>query len=123
MSSPKLKTPYYDDIQTIFSRHSIHFVYIPKGLPQNKGFYHIIELYYGPKHIMITPYRHPHMYKYEVKNTIKEILDMGFIHPSSITFTSYVVLVKKKDGSLRMYMYYKVLDKNIGTLSLEWMNS
>ena len=47
-------------------------------------------------------YRHipPGMYN-EVKNHIKEMLDVGAIQPSNSPWASVVVLVQKKDGKLR----------------------
>lgn len=65
-----------------------------------------IELELGAKPIMITPYRHPKVYKDEIEKTIKEFLDMGFTRPSSSPFASSMVLVKKKDGTVRMCIDY-----------------
>lgn len=52
------------------------------------------------------------MYKDEIEKTIKELLDMGFVRPSSNPFASSVVLVKKKDGAIRMCIDYRLLNKN-----------
>ena len=38
----------------------------------------------------------------EIKKQIKELLDKGYIRPSSSPWGSPVLLVEKKDGSLRM---------------------
>lgn len=46
-----------------------------------------------------------------------ELLDMGFIWPSSSPFASSIVLVKKKDGTLRMCVDYRALDKKTSLTS------
>lgn len=51
------------------------------------------------------------MFKDEIEKTVKELLDMGHIHPSTSPFASCVVLVKKKDGTMRMCVDYRVFNK------------
>jgi hypothetical protein len=61
---------------------------------------------------MITlPYRHPRRFKDEIEKAIKELLAMGHIRPSSSPFASSVVLVLKKDGTMRMCIDYRALNK------------
>jgi hypothetical protein len=78
------------------------------GPPPDRGFEHIIEL---EECKAITTYRHPKRYKDEIEKAIKELLDMGHIRPSSSPFASSVVLVKKKDGTIRMCIDYRALNK------------
>ena len=80
-------------------------------MPPDRGFEHGIELEDGAKPVMTTPYRHPRACKDEIEKTICELLDMGFIRPSSSPFASSIVLVKKKDETLRMCVDYKALNK------------
>ena len=82
----------------------------PPGIPPDRGLEHIIELE-GAKPVITTRYRHPRHYKEEIEKTIKELLDMGYIRPSSSPFASSVVLVKKKDDTLQMYIGYRALNK------------
>jgi hypothetical protein len=87
------------------------FGLIPLGVPPDRGFEHIIELEAGAKPVITTPYRHPKKYKDEIEKAIKELLDMGHIRPSSSPFASSVVLVKKKDGTMRMCIDFRALNK------------
>jgi hypothetical protein len=65
----------------------------------------------GAKPIITTPYRHPNKYKDKIEKAIKELLDMGHIRLSSNPFSSSVVLVKKKDGTMCMCIDFKELNK------------
>ena len=99
------------DIQPILKRHKKVFSDIPPGLPPKRGFEHSIELEEGTKPIVTTPYHHPHRYKEEIEKTIKELLEMGHIQPRSSPFASSVVLSKKKDGTMRICIDYRALNK------------
>jgi hypothetical protein len=104
---------YSHDIQRIIDTHNKVFEPIPPGKPPDRGFEHIIELEEGVKPVITTPYRHPKKYKDEIETSIKELLDMGHIRQNSIPFASFVVLVKKKDGTMHMCIDYKETIKNI----------
>jgi hypothetical protein len=89
----KGETHYSPEIQRIINKHTI------------------IELEEGAKPVITTPYRHPTKYKDEIEKAIKELLDMGHIRPSSSPFATSLVLVKKKDGTMRMCIDYRALNK------------
>jgi hypothetical protein len=61
--------------------------------------------------VITTPYKHPKKFKDKIEKAIQELLEMGQIRPNSSPFTSLVVLVKKKDGTMRMWINYMVLNK------------
>ena len=60
--------------------------------------------------IKLPPYRIPHAYRDTVKREIGEMLEQGLIEPSSSEWSAPVVLVKKKDGSMRLCVDYRRLN-------------
>ncbi|KAH9307393.1 hypothetical protein KI387_035304, partial [Taxus chinensis] len=112
-SSSNTRQPFHVGIQAILDKHNIVFGDIPPGRPPDKGFEHVIELEEGAKPVITTPYCHPNKFKDEIERNIRELIDMGHINPSSSPFSSSVVLVKKKDGTMRMCIDYRYLIKKM----------
>jgi hypothetical protein len=100
------------DIQSLMIKHDHVFGKIQLGIPPDRGFEHTLELEEGSKPVITSPWRHPKKSKYEIEKVIEELLEMGNIRPSSSPFTSSVVLVMKKDGSMRMCINYMDMNKN-----------
>lgn len=104
------KRSYPDDIQALITKRSKVFENPPPGRPLERGTKHIIELEEGTKPVMTTRYWYPKKQKDEIEKAIKELLDMGYIRPSKSPFASVVVLVKK-DGTIRMCVDYRALNQ------------
>jgi hypothetical protein len=83
----------------------------PKGLQPLRGHEHQILLKEGTQPICQRPYRYPYYQKTEIEKIVKELLNSGFIRPSQSPFSSPVLLVRKSDGSWRMYIDYRGLNK------------
>jgi hypothetical protein len=107
----KGKVHYSPKIQRIIAKHRKVFGPIPPGAPPDRGFDRIIELEEGAKLVITTPYRDTNKYKDDIDKSIKELLDMGHIRPSSNPFSSSVVLIKNKDGTMHMCIDYRALNK------------
>ena len=109
---PNNDTQHPTNTHALLHKHEKVFKDIPVGQSPDRGFGHIIELEEGTQAVITTLYKHPKRYKDEIKKTIKELLELGYIRPSSSPFASSVVLVKKKYGTLRVCIDYTALNKN-----------
>jgi hypothetical protein len=47
----------------------------------------------------------------ELKNQINELLEKGYIHPSSPPCGTPMIFVPKKDGTQQMCVYYRALNE------------
>ena len=56
-------------------------------------------------------YRHFVLENDEIKRQIQELLQKGHIQPSSSPYGSPIVLVQKKDGTWRLCIDYRALNK------------
>jgi hypothetical protein len=70
----------------------------------------VIELQPGTAPISKRPYRMPPKELAELKTQLQELLDKGYIRPSSSPWGCPALFVKKKDGSLRMCVDYRPLN-------------
>ena len=66
-----------------------------------------IEVVQGTTPICRAPYRMALTELKELKTQLQELLDKGFIQPSVSLWGALVLFVKKKDGTLRMCIYYQ----------------
>nr|GFA67148.1 hypothetical protein [Tanacetum cinerariifolium] len=70
-----------------------------------------IELIPGAEPISKTPYRMDPVELKELKDQLQELLERGFIRPSVSPWGAPVLFVKKKDGSMRLCIDYRELNK------------
>jgi hypothetical protein len=80
------------------------------GMPPDRDVEFVIELQPGTAPISKRPYRMPPKELAELKVQLQELLDKGYIRPSSSPWGSPALFVKKKDGSLRMCVDYRPLN-------------
>ncbi len=85
---------------------------IPPELPPRRaGVDHTIPLVDGAQPVSSSPYRTSSTNNDELKKQIDELLKAGFIRPSQSPYASPVLFVQKKDGSIRMCIDYRALNK------------
>lgn len=80
--------------------------------PSRKGFDHRIDIEPTEEH---APYRNPFRLSpaetTELEKQLGELLDKGYIEPSISPYGAPVLFARKKDGSLRLCVDYRALNK------------
>nr|GEY22375.1 putative reverse transcriptase domain-containing protein [Tanacetum cinerariifolium] len=70
-----------------------------------------IDLIPGATPIARTTYRLAPSEMQELSNQLQELIDQGFMRPSTLPWGALVLFVKNKDESFRMYIDYRELNK------------
>nr|GFB92747.1 putative reverse transcriptase domain, aspartic peptidase domain protein [Tanacetum cinerariifolium] len=81
------------------------------GIPPVRKVEFSIELIPGAEPISKAPYRMAPIELKELKDQLQELLERGFIRPSVSPWGAPVLFVRKKDGSMRLCINYRVLNK------------
>jgi transposase InsO family protein len=84
---------------------------LPKELPPKRDVFHTIPLENGAKPPFRPMYRVSPAELREIDSQVKDLLEKGFIEPSASPFGAPILFVKKKDGSLRMVIDYRALNR------------
>ncbi|KAH0710891.1 hypothetical protein KY284_012318 [Solanum tuberosum] len=81
------------------------------GVPPEKDIDLGIDLLPDTQPISIPPYRMAPAELKELKEQLNDLLEKGFIRPSHSPWGAPILFVKKKDGSLRMCIDYRQLNR------------
>ncbi len=84
---------------------------LPKDLPPKRRVDHAIEVMPGVAPPAKAPYRMSHEELKKLKVQLEELLTKGYIKPSKSPYGAPVLFVHKKDGTLRMCVNYRALNK------------
>ncbi|GJT76212.1 putative reverse transcriptase domain-containing protein [Tanacetum coccineum] len=86
-------------------------VLIIQGDNCDSGIEFQIDLVPGAAPVARAPYRLAPAEMQELSTQLQELSDKGFIRPSSSPWGAPILFVKKKDGSFRMCIDYRELNK------------
>ena len=81
------------------------------GLPPEREVDMSIKVVLRTTPISRAPYRMAPIELKELKTQLQELLDKGFVRPSVSPWGAPVLFVKKKDGTLRMCIDYRQINK------------
>ena len=101
----------HDTLQTILTKYDKVFTDLPPGLPPDRGTDSVIPLVPGATPQYRAGYRLSPVELDEVKKQVTDLLAKGYITPSTSPWGAPVLFVSKPDGSLRMAIDYRKLNK------------
>ena len=110
MIDTKLEGPKLEGIFIVSEFSDIFPEELP-GLPPEREIEFSIELQPSTPPLSQAPYIMAPSELKELKAQLQELLDKGFIRPSVSLWGAPVLFVKKKDGSLRLCIDYRQLNK------------
>ncbi|GKB30067.1 putative reverse transcriptase domain-containing protein [Tanacetum coccineum] len=99
-----------EDVPVIHDFHEVFPDNLP-GLPPYHQVEFKIDLVPRATPVARAPYRLAPSEMKELSNQLQELLEKGFIRPSSSPWGAPVLFVKKKDGTFRMCIDYRELNK------------
>jgi hypothetical protein len=100
-----------DRLDSLLKEYDDVFQELPEGLPPERKIAHVIPLIPGAQPVYRGVYRLTVGEKQEAERMIAELLRKGLIEPSSSPWGASVLFVPKPDGSLRMCIDYRALNK------------
>jgi hypothetical protein len=78
--------------------------------PPPRSCCHTIPLIPGARPVYVRPYRYAPILKDEIESQVQEMLSAGFIQHSTNSFSSPMLLVKKKDNTYTICVDYHQLN-------------
>lgn len=102
-------TTIHSDIQPVLKQLE-HLFAEPTELPPRRECDHKIPLVPRASPVSVRQYRYSPSLKSEIESQVSDMLQTGFIRPSTSAFSSPVLMVRKKDGGWRLCVDYWLLN-------------
>ena len=102
----KVETGVVNNMPMVCEFSDVFLEKLPGLLPEREIEF-CIDVVPGTDPISMPPYRMAPAELKELNEQLKELLDKGFIRPSTSPWGAPVLFVKKKDGSLRLCIDYR----------------
>lgn len=109
MKNTSIESPSVDNVLVV-KEFSDVFPKLP-GLPLEREIELCIDVIPDINFISMPPYRMAPLELKELKEQLQELLENGFIQPSTSPWGTPILFVRKKDESLRLYIDYRQLNK------------
>ncbi|XP_039117955.1 uncharacterized protein LOC120253788 [Dioscorea cayenensis subsp. rotundata] len=106
----RVKEPALEEMPVVSEFQDVFPEDLP-GLPPDREMEFAIDLLPGTAPISIPPYRMAPAELRELKTQLQDLVDKGFIRPSVSPWGAPVLFVKKKDGSMRLCIDYRQLNR------------
>ena len=106
-----VELPSPDEIKILHDYGDVFPERLPRRLPPRRNVDHEIELEPGHAPPSRPTYRLSPPEMDELKKQLEELLAQGFIRPSVSPYGAPILFVRKKDGTLRMCVDYRALNK------------
>ena len=100
----------FEDVPVVRDFLDVFLDYLP-GLPPEREIDFPIDLVPGTAPISLPPYRMAPTELKELKAQLQELVDSGFIRPNISPWGAPVLFVRKKDGTWRLCIDYRQLNK------------
>jgi len=84
---------------------------LPSGIPPDRGVSHPIKVVEGSRPPVRAAYRLSPADHEDLKVTFQDLLKKGHIRPSKSPYAAPIIFVKKKDGTRRMCVDFRALNK------------
>ena len=98
-----------DQLKALISKYGGIFASNPRKLTPVRNMTHRI-ITNDAQPVRMKPYHIPHAWNKEVSDQVQQMLDNGIIRPSSSPWNAPVILVKKKDDSMRFVCDFRGLN-------------